>query len=105
MSKSQASAVIHPNPDGSVAIQYVPKQNGAHDLSVNCNDIPVAGKSQPISAIGLITLTETICFLPIPHASFSQKNVFWTYRLFLLIFFQRDCHDILQKCFKIQTSV
>jgi len=43
MSKSQAPAVVSPNPDGSVSIQYVPKQSGAHDLSVNYNDIPVSG--------------------------------------------------------------
>jgi len=45
MSKSQAAASVHPNPDGSVSVQYVPKQSGAHDLSVMFNDIPVAGKS------------------------------------------------------------
>jgi len=61
MSKSQAAASVHPNPDGSVAIQYVPKQSGAHDLTVNYNDIPVAGECQPTSGIALITLTVTIC--------------------------------------------
>jgi len=45
MSKSQAAAVVQPNPDGSVAIQYVPKLSGAHDLAVSYNDIPVSGKS------------------------------------------------------------
>ena len=50
MSKSQAAATVSPNPDGSVSVQYVPKQSGAHDLSVLYNDIPVAGKLQTVSA-------------------------------------------------------
>jgi len=62
MSKSQSTASVHPNPDGSVAIQYVPKQSGAHDFTVNYNDIPVAGEYwQPTYGIALMTLTETIC--------------------------------------------
>jgi len=43
MAKSQASPLVIPNPDGSVAVQYVPKQSGAHDLNVSYNEIPVAG--------------------------------------------------------------
>jgi len=45
MSKSQAMASVHPNPDGTVSVQYMPKQSGAHDLSFVCNDIPVSGES------------------------------------------------------------
>jgi len=43
MSKSQPAAVVHPNSDGTVSIQYQPKQSGAHDLNLICNDVPVAG--------------------------------------------------------------
>ena len=46
MPKSQAGAVVFPNPDGTVAIQYIPKESGSHDLAVSYNDIPVAGQSQ-----------------------------------------------------------
>jgi len=65
MSKSQASATVHPNPDGTVSVQYVPKESGAHDLNVTYNDIPVAGKSQPTHThthmVSSRIRAETIC--------------------------------------------
>ena len=46
MSKSQPPACVHPNPDGTVSVQYMPKESGIHDINVSYNDIPVHGKSQ-----------------------------------------------------------
>lgn len=36
---------IHTNKDGSVTIQYVPKQSGVHELNLTYNEQPVSGRT------------------------------------------------------------